>query len=265
MGDLPAKGHINAVEEDYVNPNLIFVGTECGLFVTLDGGTTWKPFLTGLPRVRIDDLLIHPRDRDLIVATHGRSFWIADDITPLEQLAGPAPGSVRVFTPRPAVQWKSDREATRRITARMYAGRNPQGGTALSFWSASAGPAKLEIVDQSGGVIRTIDVQAESGMNRVQWNMQPDPPAPPPGAAEGRGGGAGAAFAGGRGGGGGGRGGGGRGVPFVTGGGGGRGGFGGFGGGPVAPGTYLVRLTMGGETHMTSVVVLEDVWMAKGS
>jgi hypothetical protein len=265
MGDLPAKGHINAVEEDYVNPNLIFVGTECGLFVTLDGGTTWKPFMTGLPRVRIDDLLIHPRDRDLIVATHGRSFWIADDITPLEQLAGPAPGSVRVFTPRPAVQWKSDREATRRITARMYAGRNPQGGTALSFWSASAGPAKLEIVDQSGGVIRTIDVQAESGMNRVQWNMQPDPPAPPPGAAEGRGGGAGAAFAGGRGGGGGGRGGGGRGVPFVTGGGGGRGGFGGFGGGPVAPGTYLVRLTMGGETHMTSVVVLEDVWMAKGS
>ncbi len=252
MGDLPAKGHVNAVEEDYVNPNLIFVGTEFGLFVTLDGGTSWKPFMTGLPRVRIDDLLIHPRDRDLIVATHGRSFWIADDITPLEQLGAGAPGDVRVFRPRPAVQWKNDREATRRITARMFSGDNPQGGTALSFWSRSAGAASFEILDRAGEVIRTIDVQAEPGMNRVQWNLQPDPPAPPPGAAAGRGGrGAGGA--------GGGRGGGGGGVPFVAGGG--RGGFG--GGGPVDPGTYLVRFTMGGETHMTSVVVLEDVWMEK--
>ncbi len=255
MGDLPAKGHINAVEEDYVNPNLLFVGTEFGLFVTLNGGTSWKPFMAGLPRVRVDDLLIHPRDRDLIVATHGRSFWIADDITPLEQLGAQPSGSVRLFTPRPAVQWKNDREATRRVTARMFAGDNPQGGTALSFWSQTAGAARFEILNQSGEVIRTIDVQAEPGMNRVQWNMQPDPPAPPPGAqaAAGRGGRGG-------GGGGGGRGGGGRGVPFVAGGG--RGGFGGFGG-PVDPGTYLVRFTMGSETHMTSVVVLEDVWMVK--
>jgi photosystem II stability/assembly factor-like uncharacterized protein len=252
MGDLPARGHVNAVEEDYVNPNLIFVGTEFGLFVTLDGGTSWKPFMTGLPRVRIDDLLIHPRDRDLIVATHGRSFWIADDITPLEQMAAPASGAARLFTPRPAVQWKSDREATRRVTARQYTGENPQGGTALSFWTRSAGAAKLEILNQAGALVRTLEVQAEPGMNRVQWDLQPDaPPAPPE-----------AAGRGGRGFGGGGRGfGGGRGVPFVAGGG--RGGFGGGGGGMVAPGTYLVRLTIGGETHATSVTVLEDVWMQK--
>lgn len=258
MGDLPAKGHINAVEEDYVNPNLLFVGTEFGLFVTLDGGTSWKPFMTGLPRVRIDDLLIHPRDRDLIVATHGRSFWIADDITPLEQLGPAVSGNVRLFTPRPAVQWTNDREATRRVTGRMFTGDNPQGGTALSFWSRGAGEATFEILNQAGEVIRTIEVQAEAGMNRVQWNMQPDPPAPPPGAAAGRGGrGGGFGAGGGRGG----RGGGG--VPFVSGGGRG-GGFGGFGGGgPVDPGTYLVRFTMGGEAHMTSVVVLEDVWMNK--
>ena len=92
-GNLPAKGHINAVEEDYVNPNLMFVGTEFGLFVTLDGGKDWKQFMTGLPRVRIDDLLIHPRDADLIVATHGRSFYIADDITPLQQMASRRRGS----------------------------------------------------------------------------------------------------------------------------------------------------------------------------
>ena len=258
MGNLPAMGHVNAVEEDYVNPNLLFVGTEFGLFVTLDGGTTWKPFMTGLPRVRIDDLLIHPRDRDLIVATHGRSFWIADDITPLEQLGAMPSGNARLFTPRPAVQWKSDREATRRVTARQFTGENPQGGTAFSFWTRAAGPAKIEILNQAGELVRTIDVQAEAGMNRVQWNMQPNPPAGAPGPE--------AAGRGGRGGGGfgpGGRGGGGRGVPFVAGGG--RGGFGGGGGGGgmVAPGTYLVRLTAGGETHMTSVTVLEDVWMTK--
>ena len=84
--NLPAKGNINALREDYDNPNLLFVGTEFGLYVTLDGGKEWKKFMTNLPSVRVDDILIHPRDRDLIVATHGRSIWIADDITPLEQL-----------------------------------------------------------------------------------------------------------------------------------------------------------------------------------
>ena len=72
-GNLPAKGNINALREDFDNPNLLFVGTEFALFVTVDGGKDWKKFMTGLPSVRVDDILIHPRDRDLIVATHGRS------------------------------------------------------------------------------------------------------------------------------------------------------------------------------------------------
>jgi Sortilin, neurotensin receptor 3, len=283
-GNLPAKGNVNAIREDPVNPNLLFVGTEFGLFVSLDGGREWKPFMTGLPRVRIDDLLIHPRDRDLIVATHGRAIWIADDITPLEQLGSAGRGNLVLFEPRPAVQWKSDTEKSRSIPERDFAGNNPQGGTAISFWARSdMGEAKIEIL-QGANVIRTITTDAQAGMNRVQWNMQPDPAAG--GANAGRGGGRGAGGqaaaggqaggrgqaaagggqggqAGGRGGGGfGGRGGGGGGVPFV--GGGGRGGgFGGGGGGPVDPGSYIVRLTAGGQTLTTSVVVLEDVWMDK--
>jgi photosystem II stability/assembly factor-like uncharacterized protein len=252
-GDLPAKGQINAVREDYDNPNLLFVGTEFGLYATVDGGRAWKRFSNGLPTVRIDDLLIHPRDRDLIVATHGRSFYIADDITPLEQLGRTGSSSVALFDPRPAVQWKSDAEATRRITNRQFRGQNPQGGTALSFWArADLGEVTLEILDQ-GQVIRTLKVQAQAGLNRVQWDLQRDAAGAAPGAGGGRGGG---------GGGGGGRGGGGqRGVPFVSGG---RGGFGGPGGaGPVEPGTYTVRLTADGQTLTTSVVVLEDIWMHK--
>ncbi|HMC60379.1 MAG TPA: hypothetical protein VKJ01_14410, partial [Candidatus Solibacter sp.] len=104
-GNLPGKGNINALREDYDNPNLLFAGTEFGLFVTVDGGKEWKRFMTGLPSVRVDDILIHPRDRDLIVATHGRSIWIADDISPLEQLKSNS-GDVVLFDPRPAILWK---------------------------------------------------------------------------------------------------------------------------------------------------------------
>ncbi len=273
--NLPAKGSINALREDYDNPDLLFVGTEFGLFVTVDGGREWKPFSTGLPSVRVDDLLIHPRDRDLIAATHGRSIWIADDISPLEQLGRRGSADVVLFDPRPAVEWKTDTEAMRRVTGRNFRGENPQGGTALSFWAKSdLGNATIDIL-QNGEVIRTIETTAETGMNRVQWDLRPNPPAGRAGGGGGRGGGrgagaqaaqagqggraAGAAAAGGRGQRGGGRGGRG-GVPFVSGG---RGGGGGGGGGMVDPGTYMVRLTVGGKTYLSSVVVLDDVWMGK--
>jgi len=296
MSNLPAKGNINALREDYTNPNLLFVGTEFSLFISLDGGASWKPFSTGMPRVRVDDILIHPRDRDLIVATHGRSIWIADDITPLEQLGSTAGQTVKVFEPRPAVQWKADLEATRRATARDFRGDNPQGGTAISFWAASdLGEAKIEFLDAGGQVVSTMTTQARTGMNRVQWNMARNvaapnraggagagggnvvqgrggPPAPPAGpgtptpaeleagraayqkAAEGAAviGGAGGQtlpVRGGRAFGPGAQ------VPFVA--------AGRIGGpaGTVEPGTYLVRLTVGGQTLTTSVVVLEDIWM----
>jgi photosystem II stability/assembly factor-like uncharacterized protein len=276
--NLPVKGNINALREDLVNPNLLFVGTEFGLFVTLDAGKTWKTFMTGLPSVRVDDILIHPRDRDLIIATHGRSLWIADDITPLEQLAAQGvnaplasgPGmSVKLFEPRPAIQWKSDLEATRRVTGRQFRGENPQGGTAFSFWAQSdMGDAKFEVLNAQGQLVSTVGLATKAGMNRVQWNMTQgtfglNAPAPGGGRGGGPGGGGGgrggapasltaaeiaagqaaydqaaaaAAVVGGAGGqtsaargGGGGRGGAGTGVPFVAGAG--RGGGGGFGGG----------------------------------
>jgi len=288
--NLPAKGNINALREDMVNPDLLFVGTEFNLFVSLDGAKTWKLFSTGLPTVRVDDILIHPRDKDLIIATHGRSLWIADDITPLEQLAS-APGTtVKFFDPRPAVEWKTDLTATRRATAREFKGENPQGGTAFSFWAQSdMGEAKFEVLNAQGQVVSTVTTPAKAGMNRVQWGMTGAGPA---GGAQfgGRGGAGGrgaaptnltpaeiaagqaayeaaaakAAVTGGAGGqtlpaargGGGGRGAVGPGVPFVSG-----GGRGGGGGAMLPPGTYTVRLTVGGQTLTSSVQVLEDIWM----
>jgi hypothetical protein len=291
-GDLPVKGPINALREDYDNPNLLFVGTEFGLFVTLQGGREWNKFMTGLPSVRVDDVLIHPRDRDLIVASHGRSIWIADDITALEQYT-PNPGAdVVLYEPRPAVLWKNDPSASRNPTARDFHSQNPQGGTAITIWSAKDIPgAKLDFLTGST-VIGTMNLDLKPGMNRTQWNMQRSAAGAATagggrGGRGGRGGGAqGAAPAagqaapggapaapinvqqvlaeavggqfgcGGGGGGGGVRGGGRGGVPFVS------GGRGGGGGGTMAdPGVYMIRLTADGKTYNSSVTVLEDIWM----
>jgi hypothetical protein len=269
-GNLPAKGNINAVREDYDNPNLLFVGTEFGLYVTLDGGKEYKKFMTNLPTVRVDDILIHPRDRDLIIATHGRSIWIADDISPLEK-PKPAPNQdVVLYDPRSAVLWKLDRQALRQVTNRDFKGENPEGGTSIHVWAKSdMGAGKIEFL-QNNRVESTMDVDIKAGMNRFQWNMRG--PAPPPGAGGGRGGGGGAANAPADQPGGEGRGRGGRGstsIPFVAaggrgggGGGGGGGGRGGFVQGPLLePGTYMVRLIVGSQTLISSVDVLDDIWM----
>jgi hypothetical protein len=290
--NLPSNGNINALREDYDNPNLLFVGTEFGLYITLDGGREWKQFMTGLPSVRVDDILIHPRDRDLIVGTHGRSIWIADDISPLEQMT-PKVGAadVTLFEPRAAVQWKNDPQAQRHIKNVEFTGRNPQGGTAISVLAKSdLGQGHIDFLENNV-VMSTMQVDIKAGMNRFQWPMTGIAGAADAAAAGGgragrgggrRGGAADAAAPGTAaageaaapaapvnpdaaaqfGGGGRGRGGAGGGVPFVSGGRGGGGGFGGGGGAaPVTPGTYMVRLTVGDKTYMSSVDVLEDIWM----
>jgi hypothetical protein len=252
-GNLPAKGNINAMREDYDNPNLLFAGTEFALFVSLDGGKEWKKFMTGMPSVRVDDILIHPRDRDLIIATHGRSIWICDDITPLEQMKA-TNRDITLFDPRPAVLWKNDPQALRRYTNRQFAGENPQGGTAIGILAkTAAGAGKVEFL-QNGRVVSTMDVNLQAGMNRFQWDMRGPAPPPPP---AGRGG----------------QGGGGnpegtrpplpRGIPFVPQRPGPNGGFGQALqlGTLVEPGSYMVRLTVGGQTINSSVNVLEDIWM----
>jgi photosystem II stability/assembly factor-like uncharacterized protein len=276
-GNLPGLGNIEALREDYDNPNLLFVGTEFGLFVTLDGCKTFEPFMNNLPNVRVDDILIHPRDRDLILATHGRSFWIMDDISPLEHLKPTTEtSSLVLFDPRPAVEWKADSSQSRSVANRDFKGQNPQGGTAIHVWAKADMPgAKIEFL-QNDKVISEIEpcteqvrvncVDIKEGMNSFQWNLQK---VGAPGGGRGRNGGGAAGAAGGRGAAEatpvqfGGRGGNNNGrVPFVAGGRGG-GGFGGAaaGGGPVEPGSYMVRLIVGDKTFTSSVDVLEDIWM----
>jgi photosystem II stability/assembly factor-like uncharacterized protein len=253
-------GNVNVIREDLKNKNLLFVGTEFGVFVSLNGGGEWKRFMTGLPTVRVDDLLIHPRDNDLIAGTHGRGVWIIDDITPLQQLNEKTlAADAHLFDVRPGTQWLNDISLNRYAGgSKFFRGENPPPGTAISYYlrSAPVGDVKITISDVTGKVVRNLTGTKEAGLNRVMWNLRADPPPRPAGmrfgqssanpeaqspAAQGQpqaGQGQQGQSQG------------------VFGGGGGR--FGGLQGAPLEPGVYLVKLSVDGKEMTTKVVVEAD-------
>jgi len=247
VSNLPAIGNVNVIREDQKNKDLLFAGTEFGLFVSFDAGREWKPLTSGMPTVRVDDILIHPRDNDLIVATHGRGIFILDDITPLQQLTSSKvlDADVHLFDVRPGTVWLNDVRLSRFPGgARVFRGVNPPAGTAISYYlkSAPTGDVKITISDYTGKVVRNLTGTKEAGINRVQWNLRGDPPPRPANLPFGFGGGGGGGGAGGGGGGGGG-----------------LGGF--FNQGPVLePATYIVKLSIGGKEYITKVVIEADTW-----
>ncbi len=106
VNNLPKWGTVNVVREDAKNKDLLFVGTEYGLYVSLNAGGEWKPMMSGMPTMRIDDILIHPRDNDLIVGTHGRGIYIIDDISAFQQMSQKVLDSdAHLFEVRPGTIW----------------------------------------------------------------------------------------------------------------------------------------------------------------
>ena len=181
VANLPA-GNLNVITEDPVNRNLLFLGSEYALYVSMDGGKSWKPFMTGLPTVRIDDLVIQPREHDLIAGTHGRSIWIMDDISPLEQMGDRvmtnADGGY-LFDIRPATAWASDiQEQVEVGGAKHFRGENPAPGANISYWLKSgANDVKITITDMAGNEIRTLEGTKDAGVNRVNWDLRATPQA----------------------------------------------------------------------------------------
>jgi len=229
VGNLPA-GNVNVIHEDPKSKNLLYVGTEYALFISLDGGKEWKRFMTGLPTVRVDDIMVHPRDNDLIVGTHGRGIHIIDNITPLQQLSDKVTSAdAHLFDLRPGTQWLQDMTVGRYAGGqRRFVGDNPEPGTAISYHlkSAASDEIKITISDITGKTVRTLTGTKDAGINRVQWDLRGEPPPRPAGLPQGGGGG------------------------------------GGFRpqGRPVDPGTYLVKLMVGGKEFSTSLIVEEDIW-----
>ena len=256
-GNLPAYGNVQVVREDPKNRDLLYVGTEFGLFLSLDAGKSWQKFMNNYPTVRTDDILVHPRDGDLIIGSHGRAVWIADDITPLQQLTQAVKDAdAHLFDSRPAVAYLNDRQDGQHVAGqKFFVGENAPRGAAISYYlkSAASGAVKVSISDALGRTLCSTDGPTTAGINRVRWNLS-------------------APMLAGQGGGGAGFGGGGRGGPVgppntscagaTAGRGGGGGGFGGGGGGgAVAAGTYNVTLSVNGKTINKPITVLADVWM----
>ncbi len=177
--NLPDGQSVYVLREDYKNPNLLFVGTEFAVYISLDGGERWDRFMNNLPTVPVFDLLIHPRDADLIAGTHGRSIWIADDITALQQFTPEvAAKDVHLFDIRPAVQWLEISRGGSR-GAFYFSGENPPPGTAVHFYlkSAPQEDVTLAISNMDNSLKRTAKMTAVAGLNRFQWDMRYDAPA----------------------------------------------------------------------------------------
>ncbi|HEU5453926.1 MAG TPA: glycosyl hydrolase [Terriglobales bacterium] len=179
-------GYAHIIRQDTVNPDLLFAGTEFGLFLSVDGGTNWARFKGGnFPPVAVRDIKIHQRDRDLILATHGRGVWILDDLTPLRALTSKVLDSEVAFLPtRDSVQtipsfdfgFPGDAE---------FVGQPAADDAVIAYYLKKRhmfGDLKLEIYDPEGKLISTVDGGKRKGLNRVTWSMRMKPPKVPPAA-----------------------------------------------------------------------------------
>ena len=171
------QGYAHIVVEDPKAPNLLYVGTELGIFASFDRGSTWTDLRLGLPRLAVVDLKVHPRDNDLVIATHARGFYILDDATPLQHLARGSDvaqrSDVALFPPMRATRYTPASD-TSVLGNRVWVARNKPYGAGISYYlsEASAGqPPVLTILDASGRVVRTLTGTNRPGVNRVVWNL----------------------------------------------------------------------------------------------
>jgi hypothetical protein len=173
-GDLPRETPVKVVREDLTNPRLLFAGTEFGLWMTLDGGAHWVKLAEGLPTVAVDDIVIHPRERDLVAGTHGRSIYVLDDITPLEQWSdGVLRDPVTFFAPRPATAYLH-----RPIGAiwgqRSFRQKNPPFGAYFNYFvrDFTGEGVDIAVADAAGRTVRRLSGPGSPGLHRVTWDLQ---------------------------------------------------------------------------------------------
>ncbi len=180
------EGYAWVLKQDLVDPDLLFLGTEFGLYISIDSGKGWARFTGNLPKVAVHDIAIHPRDHDLILATHGRGVYIIDDITPLRQLSSEVvEAEVTMLGAQPflmptepfAQSFGGDDE---------YEGKNPPESAVITYYLKKRhvfGDLKLEIYDAEGKLLSTIPGGKRKGLNRVLWPMRLPPPKVPPAAS----------------------------------------------------------------------------------
>lgn len=174
-GNLPSDGPVKVVREDLKDPNLLFAGTEFGLFISLDRGEKWESF-GELPRVAVDDIVIHPRDFDLVLATHGRSLFIVDDITPLEGLTPEVQAKpATLFAPRPAYGYFPYDGWVESAGGAEYRGANPPAGALISYYvkEYTGDDVKISVTSSGGRTVANLSAPGNPGLGRVVWDLKP--------------------------------------------------------------------------------------------
>jgi hypothetical protein len=177
-GNLPANGYVHVVREDPRNSNLIYAGTEVGLYASWDGGRTWSEMnLKNLPKVAVHDILVHPRDNDLILATHGRSLYVFDDATPIQQMSPEVMrGDGFVFDVRPAYRFTT-RMTRYGVGDKIFRGQNPPSGALITYYlkdkADEKSTVKMQILDQGGKMIyEAKNLPKDKGLNRIAWSLR---------------------------------------------------------------------------------------------
>ncbi len=210
-----SAGSVHVVREHPRSTNLLFAGTEFGLWVSWDRGGNWTALKSNFPTVPVDDIEIQARENDLVLATHGRSIWIFDDLTPIEKMDASVAGSPLTFFPlRTATTWHL---RNRRWSAgqKVFTAKNPPYGAILSYYLKEAEPreapkkdkedkdkkeaaeekpkteakgdaaekkegkVKITVIDKDGKVLRESDGPGAAGVNRTNWDLRSDAPAEP--------------------------------------------------------------------------------------
>ena len=170
------SGSINVIIEHPDNPDLLFIGTEHSIFMSMDSGSEWIKVTSNLPTTLYDDMLIHPRDKDLVIGTHGRSFWILDDIAPLAEWTKSNNKYLHIFSMRDATlfyYWKS----TSYRSQEEWVGPNPEYGALINYVINTDADSVTISIKQRNREIRKFKDRVEKGkLKRLVWDLKYDPP-----------------------------------------------------------------------------------------
>ncbi|HTD21621.1 MAG TPA: hypothetical protein VK738_03155 [Terriglobales bacterium] len=221
--DSGVRGYAHVIKEDTASPNLLFAGTEFGLWVSLDGGKQWAQYKGGdFPNVAVRDIVVQPRESDLVLATHGRGIWVIDDITPLRKLTPEVLAQDAGFLEGKPTQQRLDTGGGWPEGSATFVGKNPPNAAEITYYQKKRhifGKMKIEIFDQQGKLVDTVPANSRRGISRVQWVMRLKAPKVPPAAS----------------------------VAFEA-----------SEGPRVLPGTYTVKMTRGKDTYTTQLTVSLD-------
>ena len=174
-GNLPEGAYLQVLREDPKNPDVLYAGTETGLYVSVAGGNEWFRLGGNLPAVPVHEVLVHQRENDLIVATHGRGIFILDDASAIQELAVAAAKPAHLFAMRTATRFATKMNKGS-IGNSLFMGPNPAYGAIVRYQlrakPAAETPVKVEVLDAAGSVVRTLArVPREAGINTTSWNL----------------------------------------------------------------------------------------------